>query len=142
MTQKIEKTIYTAYTHTTGGRDGKAISSDKLLEVQLAVPKEMGGSGAATNPEQLFAAGYSACFMGAIRHVAAQKKVSVPADTSIDAAVDIGPIPQGFGIAVKLDIHLPGLEKEVAQDLINSAHQICPYSNATRGNIEVTLNLK
>ena len=102
----------------------------------------MGGSGSATNPEQLFAAGYSACFMGAIRHVAAQKKVSVPTDTSIDAAVDIGPIPQGFSIAVKLDINLPGLEKEVAKDLIHSAHQIRPYSKATRGNIEVTLNLK
>ena len=102
----------------------------------------MGGSGTATNPEQLFAAGYSACFMGAIRHVVAQKKVNIPKDISIDAAVDIGPIPQGFGIAVKMDIQLPGLDRELAQDLMNAAHQICPYSNATRGNIDVTLTLK
>ena len=142
MPQQLEKIIYTAYTHTTGGRDGKTVSSDQLLDVNLAVPKEMGGSGTATNPEQLFAAGYSACFMGAIRHVAAQKKVNIPKDISIDAAVDIGPIPQGFGIAVKMDIQLPGLDRELAQDLMNAAHQICPYSNATRGNIDVTLTLK
>ena len=142
MPQQLEKIIYTAYTHTTGGRDGKTVSSDQLLDVNLAVPKEMGGSGTATNPEQLFAAGYSACFMGAIRHVVAQKKVNIPKDISIDAAVDIGPIPQGFGIAVKMDIQLPGLDRELAQDLMNAAHQICPYSNATRGNIDVTLTLK
>jgi lipoyl-dependent peroxiredoxin len=140
--QTLEKVIYTAHTHTTGGRDGKSVSNDKLLEVQLSVPKEMGGAGTATNPEQLFAAGYSACFMGAMKHVAGLKKISVPADTSIEASVDIGPIPQGFGIAVKMVIDLPGMDRGAAQDLIDTAHQVCPYSNATRGNIEVVLKLK
>jgi Ohr subfamily peroxiredoxin len=101
----------------------------------------MGGAGNATNPEQLFAAGYSACFMGALKHVAGLKKVAVPADAAIDASVDIGPIPQGFGIAVRMVVHLPGLDRAVAQDLIDTAHQVCPYSNATRGNIEVGLSL-
>ncbi len=101
----------------------------------------MGGSGNATNPEQLFAAGYSACFIGALRHVAGLKKVEVPDGVAIDASVDIGPIPQGFGIAVKLMISLPGLNRAVAQDLIDTAHQVCPYSNATRGNIQIDLLL-
>jgi Ohr subfamily peroxiredoxin len=138
---KLEKVMYTAHTHTTGGRDGKAVSDDGLLNVDLALPKGMGGTGTATNPEQLFAAGYSACFMGALKHVAGLKKVKVPDDASIDASVDIGPIPQGFGIAVKLAIALPGLEKSVARDLVDTAHQVCPYSNATRGNIEVDIAL-
>jgi osmotically inducible protein OsmC len=138
---KLENIMYTAHTHTTGGRDGKAISDDGLLNVDLALPKVMGGTGIATNPEQLFAAGYSACFMGALKHVAGLKKVKVPDDAYIDASVDIGPIPQGFGIAVKLTVALPGLERDVAQDLVDTAHQVCPYSNATRGNIEVTLSL-
>ena len=97
--------------------------------------------GGATNPEQLFAAGYSACFMGALKHVAAMKKVAVPADASIEAKVDVGPIPKGFGIAVQMTIHLPGLDRAVAQDLVDTAHQVCPYSNATRGNIVVELTL-
>ena len=101
----------------------------------------MGGSGNATNPEQLFAAGYSACFIGALRHVARLKQVAVPDGVAIDASVDIGPIPQGFGIAVKLMISLPGLDLAVAQDLIDTAHQVCPYSNATRGNIQIDLLL-
>ena len=101
----------------------------------------MGGAGTATNPEQLFAAGYSACFMGALKHVAGLKKIKIPDDASIDAAVDIGPIPQGFGIAVRLDVALPGLDRSAASDLIDSAHQVCPYSNATRGNIDVQLTL-
>ncbi|HAT39456.1 Ohr family peroxiredoxin [Polynucleobacter necessarius] len=101
----------------------------------------MGGTSIATNPEQLFAAGYSACFMGALKHVAGLKKVKVPDDASIAAGVDIGPIPQGFGIAVKSAIALPDLEKSVAKDLVDTAHQVCPYSNATRGNIEVDLSL-
>lgn len=138
---KLEKLLYTAHTHTTGGRDGKSTSDDGLLNVNLALPKAMGGSGNATNPEQLFAAGYSACFIGALRHVAGQKKVEVPDGVAIDASVDIGPIPQGFGIAVKLMISLPGLNRAVAQDLIDTAHQVCPYSNATRGNIQIDLLL-
>ncbi len=136
---KLEKVMYTAHTHTTGGRDGKAISDDGLLNIDLAPPKAMGGSGTATNPEQLFAAGYSACFMGALKHVAGLKKVKVPNDASIDASVDIGPIPQGFGIAVKLAIALPGLERNVALDLVDTAHQVCPYYNATRSNLEVNI---
>lgn len=141
MTTKIENVLYTAKTHTTGGRDGRAVSDDGLLDVKLSPPKSMGGAGTATNPEQMFAAGYSACFMGALKHVAGMKKIAVPADASIDASVDIGPIPQGFGIAVKMVIDLPGMDRVVAQDLIDTAHQVCPYSNATRGNIEVDLSL-
>jgi len=141
MTTKLDKVLYTAKAHTTGGRDGRSVSDDKLLDVKLSPPKSMGGAGNATNPEQLFAAGYSACFMGALKHVAGLKKVAVPADAAIDASVDLGPIPQGFGIAVQMVIHLPGLDRAVAQDLITTAHQVCPYSNATRGNIEVGLSL-
>ncbi len=141
MPTQLEKVIYTAKAHTTGGREGRSVTDDGLLDVKLAPPKELGGKGGATNPEQLFAAGYSACFMGALKHVAGIKKVAVPDDASIDASVDIGPIPQGFGIAVQMVIRLPGLDRAVAQDLVNTAHQVCPYSNATRGNIEVSLTL-
>ena len=141
MTTKLDKVLYTAKAHTTGGRDGHSVTDDGLLDVKLSPPKAMGGAGNATNPEQLFAAGYSACFMGALKHVAGMKKIAVPADASIDASVDIGPIPAGFGIAAKLTIHLPGLERTVAQDLVDTAHQVCPYSNATRGNIDVELIL-
>lgn len=139
MTTKLDKIMYTAHAHVTGGRDGRAVSDDGLLDVQLSAPKAMGGAGTATNPEQLFAAGYSACFMGAMKHVAGMKKITIPADASIDASVDIGPIPAGFGIAAKLVINLPGLDRDVATDLVHTAHQVCPYSNATRGNIEVEL---
>ena len=141
MTTKLDKVLYTAKAHTTGGRDGRAVSDDGLLDVKLAPPKELGGMGGVTNPEQLFAAGYSACFMGALKHVAGMKKVAVPADASIEASVDIGPISQGFGIAVQMTINLPGLDRAVAQDLVDTAHQVCPYSNATRGNIVVDLTL-
>ncbi len=141
MTTKLEKILYTAKTHTVGGRDGRAVSDDGLLNVQLDPPKSLGGKGTATNPEQLFAAGYSACFLSAIKFVAGQKKIAVPADASIDATVDIGPIPQGFGLRVELAINLPGMERQFAEDLVNAAHQACPYSNATRGNIDVVLTL-
>jgi len=141
MTVKLDKIAYTAHAHTTGGRDGRSVTDDGNLDIKLALPKAMGGAGNGTNPEQLFAAGYSACFMGALKHVAGMKKVTVPADASIDASIDIGPIPAGFGIAARLVISLPGLDRAVAQDLINTAHQVCPYSNATRGNIEVELVL-
>mgnify|MGYP000163786008 FL=1 len=139
--QKLDQVLYTAHAHTTGGREGRSVSDDGLLDVTLAPPKELGGKGGATNPEQLFAAGYSACFMGAMKHVAGMKKISVPADAAIDASVDIGPIPAGFGIAARLAISLPGMDRTVAQDLIDTAHQVCPYSNATRGNIVVELTL-
>ncbi|MCA3239200.1 MAG: organic hydroperoxide resistance protein [Curvibacter sp.] len=141
MPNILEKVVYTAKAHTTGGREGRSTTDDGLLDVRLSPPKAMGGAGNATNPEQLFAAGYSACFMGAIKHVAGMKKIAVPADASIDAEVDIGPIPQGFGIAARLAVSLPGLDRAVAQDLVDTAHKVCPYSNATRGNIVVDLRL-
>ena len=133
--------VYTAHATATGGRDGRAVSSDNKLDVALARPTEMGGNGKGTNPEQLFAAGYSACFMGAMGFVAAQSKKLLPAGTQINGAVGIGPIPQGFGITVKLSISLPGMAREEAQALVDAAHQVCPYSNATRGNIDVVLEL-
>jgi len=141
MTTHLDKVLYTAHARTTGGREGTSRSSDGLLEVRLAPPKELGGKGDATNPEQLFAAGYSACFMGAMKHVAGIKKLVIPADAAIDASIDLGPIPAGFGIAAKLVVSLPGMDRAIAQDLIETAHGVCPYSNATRGNIDVTLTL-
>jgi osmotically inducible protein OsmC len=141
MTTKLDKVLYTAKAHTTGGREGRATTDDGLLDVALMPPKELGGKGGATNPEQLFAAGYSACFIGAIKFVAGQKKVTVPAETAVDASVSIGPVPTGFALAVELAVSLPGLDRAVAQDLIDAAHIVCPYSNATRGNIEVNVHL-
>ncbi len=141
MTTVLNKVLYTAKAHTTGGRDGRSVTDDGLLDVRLAPPKALGGAGGATNPEQLFAAGYSACYLSALKHVAGMKKVGIPADASVDAEVDIGPIAQGFGLAVRLAVSLPGLERAVAQELVDTAHQVCPYSNATRGNIAVDLRL-
>ncbi|WP_145586704.1 organic hydroperoxide resistance protein [Yersinia kristensenii] len=139
----IEKVVYRAKAKATGGRDGRATSSDGVLDVKLGVPKEMGGAGGAvTNPEQLFAAGYSACFLGALKFVASKEKVKIPDDANIEGTVGIGAIPTGFGIEVQLDISLPGVEHSVAEDLVKKAHVVCPYSNATRGNIDVTLNIK
>lgn len=138
----IEKVLYVAHATATGGRDGKAASSDNALDVRLSTPKELGGAGGpGTNPEQLFAAGYSACFLGALKFVAAKEKVSLPADTQIEGAVGIGPIPTGFAIEVELRISLPGLERATAESLVQKAHVVCPYSNATRGNIDVTLTV-
>jgi lipoyl-dependent peroxiredoxin len=133
--------VYTATATATGGRDGRAIASDNKLDVALALPVEMGGKGNGTNPEQLFAAGYSACFLGAMGFVAGQSKKFLPAGTQITGDVGIGPIPAGFGITVKLSITLPGMARDEAQALIDAAHQVCPYSNATRGNIDVVLEL-
>lgn len=139
----ISKVVYRAHAKATGGRDGRATSSDGVLDVKLGVPKEMGGAGGeVTNPEQLFAAGYSACFLGALKFVAAKEKVKIPAEAAIEGTVGIGEIPNGFGIEVQLDISLPGVEHSVAEDLVKKAHVVCPYSNATRGNIDVTLNVK
>ncbi|XKG90238.1 organic hydroperoxide resistance protein [Vreelandella venusta] len=138
----METIAYRAHATANGGREGHAKSSDGALDVQLSTPKELGGAGGeGTNPEQLFAAGYSACFLGALKHVASQEKVTLPEDTQIDGSVGIGAIPTGFGIEVELKISLPGLEKDVAQTLVDKAHIVCPYSNATRGNIDVTLTL-
>jgi osmotically inducible protein OsmC len=134
----LEKVLYTAKAHTTGGRDGASKTDDGRLAVTLSPP---GTAGTGTNPEQLFAAGYSACFIGALKAVAGKMKLSVPADVSIDAEVDLGSIPNAYGIAVRLNVSLPGVDREVAQNLVNAAHQVCPYSNATRGNIDVTINL-
>lgn len=134
--------LYTASVTSTGGRDGRSISSDKALDVQLSTPKGLGGAGGAgTNPEQLFAAGYSACFVSALKFVGTKEKIAVPADISVTAQVGIGPIPTGFALDVELTISLPGLERAVAEDLVEKAHQVCPYSNATRGNVDVRLTL-
>jgi Ohr subfamily peroxiredoxin len=141
MVNKVEKVIYQAHATSTGGRDGTSRTSDGSLDVKLVVPKEMGGAGGGVNPEQLFAAGYSACFIGAMKFVAGTEKIAMPADTSIAATVGIGPIPQGFGIEVQLAVSVPGMDRAAAQALIDKAHQVCPYSNATRGNIEVTITL-
>ena len=138
----LEKVVYRAKAKATGGRDGRATSSDGVLDIKLAVPKEMGGAGGeATNPEQLFAAGYSACFLGALKHVASQEKVQLPQDAWIEGQVGIGPIPTGFGIEAQLDIHLHGMDHQQAEELVQKAHIVCPYSNATRDNIDVKLNV-
>ena len=139
---KLDKILYTAHATSTGGREGSSKSSDGVLDVNLTTPKEMGGNGAVgTNPEQLFAAGYSACFIGAMKYVAKTQKIDLPADTSIRADVGIGPIPTGFGIQVALNISIPGMDRAEAETLVEAAHKVCPYSNATRGNIEVALNV-
>lgn len=138
----IEKVLYVAHAQATGGREGQAVSSDKHLDVKLSTPTELGGAGGSgTNPEQLFAAGYSACFLGALKLVASQEKVALPAETSINGSVGIGPIPTGFGIEVELKISVPGVERAVVEGLVQKAHIVCPYSNATRGNIDVTLTV-
>ena len=139
MTTKLDQVLYTAHAHTTGGRDGQSKSDDGRLNISLSSP---GTAGTGTNPEQLFAAGYSACFLGAMKAVAGMKKITIPEDTSIDASVDLGKIPDAYGIAVRLDVSLPGMDRVAAQDLLDAAHKVCPYSNATRGNIEVTITLK
>ena len=138
----IEKILYTATATATGGREGRASYSDQALDVQLSTPREQGGAGGpGTNPEQLFAAGYSACFLGALKFVAGKQKVALPADTRITGKVGIGQIPTGFGIEAELTISAPGIAHDVLQELVNQAHVVCPYSNATRGNIDVTLIL-
>lgn len=126
----------------TGGRDGRARTLDGTLDVKLAVPKEMGGMGGGNNPEQLFAAGYAACFLGALKFVAGQAKVAVPADATVTAEVGIGPRSEGgFGITAGLTLSLPGMDRAVAEKLMHEAHQVCPYSNATRNNVNVGLTL-
>src|SRR5688572_16004680 len=135
---RIEKVLYTAKTHTTGGRDGASQSSDGRLEVKLSSP---GSPGNGTNPEQLFAAGWSACFLGAMGVAAGKLKVTLPADRAVDAEVDLGMTDGGYLLRARLNVSLPGLEREVARSVVDAAHQICPYSKATRGNIDVEINL-
>ncbi len=138
----IPKVLYTAHATATGGRDGRATSSDGVLDIKLSTPRELGGAGGeGTNPEQLFAAGYSACFLGALRFVAGKENIALPADATIEGAVGIGPIPTGFGIEVELRIRAPGLPRPQVLALVEKAHVVCPYSNATRGNIDVTLTV-
>lgn len=134
----IEKVLYTAKTHTTGGRDEASRTSDGQLDVKLSSP---GTPGTGTNPEQLFTAGWSACFLGAMGIAAAQKKVTLPADSAIDVEVDLGTTDGGYLLRARLNVRLPCLDREVAQAIMEAAHQICPYSKATRGNIDVVLNL-
>ena len=136
------KTIYTAHAHVTGGRDGAAKSDDGKLDVKLAPPKELGGNGAGTNPEQLFAAGYAACFMGAMRLVAGNEKIALPQGLAIDSDVSIGKDEQDhFRLGVVFNIALPGMDKAAADALIAKAHEVCPYSRATRGNIDVVFHV-
>ena len=138
----LDKVVYTATATATGGRTGTAQSSDGALKLDLSTPRELGGAGGSgTNPEQMFAAGYSACFIGAMKAVSAGMKVKVPDDVAITSEVGIGPIPGGFNIQVAMQITLPGLERETAEALVAAAHKVCPYSNATRGNIDVTLTV-
>ncbi len=138
----VDKVLYVAHASATGGRDGRAVSSDNVLDVKLTTPKELGGGGGdGTNPEQLFAAGYSACFLGALKLAASREKVKLPDDTRIDGSVGIGHIAQGFGIEVELKIAAPGIDRAQLEDLVQKAHAICPYSNATRGNVDVTLTV-
>ncbi|MEQ8599289.1 MAG: organic hydroperoxide resistance protein [Devosia sp.] len=141
----IKSAVYTAHAHTTGGRaGGTSKTDDGRLEVTLDTPKAMGGNdGPGTNPEQLFAAGYSACFLGALKAVARGEKVQLPDETTIDASVSFGENAKGpgFAIAVELKITVPGFDKAEAEGLVEKAHQICPYSNATRGNVDVTLTV-
>jgi len=136
--------LYETSATATGGRDGRAVVKDNALDVTLSTPKELGGAGGAgNNPEQLFAAGYSACFIGAMKFVASQGGTTkVPADTSVTATVGIGPRSEGgFGIAVALAISMPGVDKAAAEELVHKAHEVCPYSNATRGNVDVKLTI-
>jgi len=135
--------LYKTSATSTGGRDGRSISADNKLDVKLAAPRELGGAGAeGTNPEQLFAAGYSACFLSAMKFVAGQSKQALPADTTVTAEVGIGPNDTGgFALDIELRVSLPGLEQSSAQALVDKAHQVCPYSNATRNNVPVRLML-
>jgi Ohr subfamily peroxiredoxin len=139
---KIEKVLYRAHAHVTGRRDGRATVPESNLDLKLTLRKELGGGGGdGTNPEQLFAAGYSACIIGALKSASAREKIALPKDVAIDGAVGIGQIPNGFGIEVEMKISLPGMDRAEAHALIDKAHVVCPYSNATRNNIDVKLTL-
>lgn len=136
---KIDKVLYTGKTHTSsGGRDGTSRSSDGRLDLKLSSP---GSAGTGTNPEQLFAAGWSACFIGAIQLAAREFKVALPPDLAVDTEVDLGTGTGGYFLQARLNVNLPGVDREVAQRLVDTAHQTCPYSKATRGNIDVAINI-
>ncbi len=140
----LDKVVYTAHAVATGGRAGVAKTDDGKLDVKLDPPQVMGGGGTGTNPEQLFAAGYAACFIGAMKFVAGTQHLTLPEEVSIDSSVNFGPLAggaKGFGIAVEMKVHLPGLPREQAEKLVHDAHEVCPYSNATRGNIDVNLSV-
>lgn len=140
----LGKVVYTAHATATGGREGTAKTDDGKLDVKLDLPKAMGGHDEGTNPEQLFAAGYAACFIGAMRFVAGTQKVTLPESTSINSSVSFGPRTggaKGFSVDVALEIHIPEMDKAAAEKLVHEAHEVCPYSNATRGNIDVTLTV-
>lgn len=138
----LAKTIYTTAATATGGRDGRARTADGTLNIWLDMPAELGGKGHGNNPEQLFAAGYSACFLSAMKTVAAAQKIAVPATTTVTATVGIGPrAAGGFGLSVALSVEIPGLDRTQAQALIEAAHAVCPYSNALRSNVDVVLTL-
>ena len=140
----LEKVVYTAHALATGGREGTAKTDDGKLDVRLGLPKQMGGKDDGTNPEQLFAAGYAACFIGAMKFVAGTQKITLPDDLSIDSSVSFGPLAnggKGFGVGVDMKVHVPGMDKAAAEKLVHEAHEVCPYSNATRGNIDVNLSV-
>ena len=141
----IDKTLYTAHATSTGGRAGTTESSDGAIKLALVTPKELGGpGGVGANPEALFASGYSACFIGALKAVAAHQKITLPAEVSATAEVSIGPMTGkegAFGIAVSMAIRVPGMDRAAAEKLVATAHQVCPYSNATHGNVDVTLTV-
>ena len=134
----FEKILYTAKTHTTGGREGASRTSDGRLDVKLSAP---GTPGAGTNPEQLFAAGWSVCFLSAIKIVAVKNRVTLPAEPAIDAEIDLGTTHGVFGLAARLKVSLPGMEPQAAQALVDAAHQVCPYSRATQGNVDVAITV-
>lgn len=140
--KELQNIAYTAKATATGGREGSAKSDDGRLNLTLSTPKGLGGDdGQGTNPEQLFAAGYAACFIGALKFVAGQEKITLPSDTYINSEVAIGAVEGGFGIAVKLAVSLGDMDKNEAQVMVDKAHQVCPYSNATRGNIDIVLSI-
>ncbi|MEH6596014.1 MAG: organic hydroperoxide resistance protein [Colwellia polaris] len=140
--KELQNIAYTAKATATGGREGSAKSDDGRLNLTLSTPKGLGGDdGQGTNPEQLFAAGYAACFIGALKFVAGQEKITLPSDTYINSEVAIGAVEGGFGIAVKLAVSLGDMDKNEAQIMVDKAHQVCPYSNATRGNIDIVLSI-
>ena len=136
----IESILYSAQATAVGGREGRATSSDRILDVALSTPKELGGAGGTgTTPEQMFAAGYAACFLGAVKYVAGQDNIAIPDEASVTGRVGIGPVSTGFAIDVALTISLPGVPAAQAEDLVRKAHIVCPYSHATRNNINVAL---
>ncbi|WP_434424502.1 organic hydroperoxide resistance protein [Nannocystis pusilla] len=136
----LKKRLYTAHATATAGRDGRARTDDGRVDLTLAPPRELGGSGSGTNPEQLFAAGYAACFGSAAAHVARLQKLKT-GPIGVTAHVTLGTVGQGFGLAVELEVDIPELPRDQAEALVRQAHEVCPYSNATRGNIEVSLRL-